>query len=197
MSNFRNPTTNRRYIYSSASNAWSLPSNCSPNSIYEYTSDIRTQNSKKFTLVGKNNNEEMTWDKTGYIKFGVYKNGKLLDNNVVEININGTKENIKWGNEYFDVNITDIVKNDATNPEHEQYTPNYIRYKCNVTVNQSELLGSVNGASYSIAAIINSNLPDALDKVSIKSKEVFIYNSGGSNKPSVDFDKPSVDFDYC
>lgn len=190
MSNFTNPKSNNRYIYKSNDNSWSLPSNCETNSTYEYTSN---DNSQIFTLLGKNDNEEMTLNKEGFIQFGVYKNGKLLDNSVMKITINGDKGNINSENEFIIVDITNIVKNDATNPEHEQYTPNSIRYKCKVTVKQSKILGGTNGASYSVAAITNSLLPPSLDDAQTKSKEVFIYNSNIT--PSVDFETYSYSND--
>lgn len=192
MSNFTNPKSNNRYIYKSNDNSWSLPSNCETNSTYEYTSNADSQ---IFTLLGEKNNEEMTLFKEGFIQFGVYKNGKLLDNSVMKIIINGDKGNINSENEFIIVDITNVVKNDATNPEHEQYTPNSIRYKCKVTVKQSKILGGTNGASYSVAAITNSLLPQLLDDAQTKSKEVFIYNSNSTKTPSVDFSSYSYSND--
>ena len=111
----------------------------------------------------------MTLDKEGTIRFGIYKNGNLLEDSIIAILIDGINETHTAQNQYMTVNITDVVKNQAGNVEHEQYTPNTIRYKAEVKVSHLGILSDKQGATYCISAAVNSQLPKESSKSIIKS----------------------------
>lgn len=173
-SKFTLPSQKEKYVYESDNSEWALPTGCSTNSLYQYTSSI--SNDCSFVLLGEKDNEEMTLDKEGTIRFGIYKNGNLLEDSIIAILIDGINETHTAQNQYMTVNITDVVKNQAGNVEHEQYTPNTIRYKAEVKVSHLGILSDKQGATYCISAAVNSQLPKESSKSIIKSQEVFVYN---------------------